>query len=86
MLRSNISPSCSQQSYGRSSDNSWKKEKRLTRRCSRQSRLHFCPLRLRSVKCVMGKYGQASAPAAKRYVMLENEAKKMSFVHIAIGH
>ena len=32
------------------------------------SRLHFCPLRLRSVKCATWKYGQASAPAAKRYV------------------
>ena len=34
------------------------------------SRLHFCPLKLRSKQCAMGQYGQASAPAAKRYVRL----------------
>ena len=32
------------------------------------SRLHFCPLRIRSVLPAMGQYGPASAPAAKRYV------------------
>ena len=32
------------------------------------SRLHFGPLRLRSVECATFQYGPASAPAAKRYV------------------
>ena len=32
------------------------------------SRLHFCPLRLESRPEAMFQYGQASAPAAKRYV------------------
>jgi len=34
-----------------------------------RSRLHFCPLRLESSAKAMCKYGQASAPAAKRYVV-----------------
>jgi len=35
------------------------------------SRLHFCPLRLESGANATFKYGQASAPAAKRYVSLK---------------
>ena len=46
----------------------FKENNHRTRRCSRQSRLHFCPLRLESNACALVQYGQASAPAAKRYV------------------
>jgi hypothetical protein len=40
----------------------------LTRRCSRRITLAFLPFEAKVKACAMFQYGQASAPAAKRYV------------------
>ena len=59
-----------------------------TRRCSRRITLAFLPFEAKVSECAMCKYGQASAPAAKRYVMLKiksRRAQKLAEVEVGGG-